>query len=489
VFLEIHTVVAGDTLWEIAQQYGVTVKSLLAANPQITDRSLIRPGDRITITPRVIDLGMFGGYPTMAHDINNLGQIVGQVQTASGYWHAFVWEGGVWTDLGTLGGPYSSAVAINEHGQIVGPSSGNSAGRAFLWQDGAMTDLGTLGGTGATVPTDINDRGQVVGAANPSGEDQHAFLWRDGVMTDLGTLGGTWSFANGINDRGQVVGATSLVGGYRDDAQHAFLWQDGTMTDLGTLGGTSSFASAINDRGQIVGTSRTADGARHAFLWQDGTMTDLGTLYGRESYAFDINGCGQVVGQGDHEAFLWENGPMVPLGKGHPGDNSEALAINDHGQIVGWSGITSDEHAIVWQIGPPEAILSPPGIALIAPARGATIVQNDPSTGCPPNATRGYGLAVTFAWNPLPVEGVSGYRLVVRRIGALYPALDMRVEAPGWTWMDCNGFVADRNLDDWYWQITALDGANQVLAVSEQRSFSFLPCRLSDGRTPCTAPG
>jgi len=196
-----------------------------------------------------------------------------------------------------------------------------------------------------------------------------------------------------------------------------------------------------------------------------------------------------VVGEGDHEAFLWENGPMVPLGKGHPGDNSEALAINDHGQIVGWSGITSDEHAIVWQIGPPEAILSPPGIALIAPARGATIVQNDPSTGCPPNATRGYGLAVTFAWNPLPVEGVSGYRLVVRRIGALYPALDMRVEAPGWTWMDCNGFVADRNLDDWYWQITALDGANQVLAVSEQRSFSFLPCRLSDGRTPCTAPG
>ena len=50
-------------------------------------------------------------------------------------------------------------------------------------------------------------------------------------------------------------------------------------------------------------------------------------------------------------------------------------------------------------------------------------------------------------------------------------------------------FVTDRNLDDWFWQVTALDRANQALAVSEQRAISFLPCRLSDGRTPCTAPG
>ncbi len=44
-----HTVVAGDTLWEIAQDHCVTLDVLLAANPQILDRSLIRPGDRIVI--------------------------------------------------------------------------------------------------------------------------------------------------------------------------------------------------------------------------------------------------------------------------------------------------------------------------------------------------------------------------------------------------------------------------------------------------------
>jgi len=42
-------VVTGDTLWDIAQDHGVTLDVLLAANPQIRDRSLIRPGDRITI--------------------------------------------------------------------------------------------------------------------------------------------------------------------------------------------------------------------------------------------------------------------------------------------------------------------------------------------------------------------------------------------------------------------------------------------------------
>ena len=230
--------VAGDTLWEIAQGYGLTLDALLAANPQVTDRRLIRVGDAITIPPRAIDLGMLGGHATMATDINNLGQIVGQVRTASGLWHAFRWEDGVTTDLGTLGGSMSQAIAINNAGHVVGSSSAASnAGRGFLWQYGTMTDLGTLGGVIATVPTDINDRAQIVGAANTTGREQHAFLWEDGVMKDLGTLGGTWSFANGINERGQVVGASSLVGDFDDYAQHAFLWQDGVMTDLGTLGG------------------------------------------------------------------------------------------------------------------------------------------------------------------------------------------------------------------------------------------------------------
>ena len=49
VTLSEYVVVAGDTLWGIAQRCGVTLDALLAANPQITDPALTRPGDRVTI--------------------------------------------------------------------------------------------------------------------------------------------------------------------------------------------------------------------------------------------------------------------------------------------------------------------------------------------------------------------------------------------------------------------------------------------------------
>ncbi len=44
-----HVVAAGDTLWSIGQRYGLSVDQLLAANPQVADRSVIRVGERLTI--------------------------------------------------------------------------------------------------------------------------------------------------------------------------------------------------------------------------------------------------------------------------------------------------------------------------------------------------------------------------------------------------------------------------------------------------------
>ena len=153
--------------------------------------------------------------------------------------------GWVIRDLGTLGGDGSSALDISDHGQVVGFSYtrakdaiGNEKYHAFLWKNGKMLDLGTLGGEDSEA-TGVNNHGQVVGWADTRTRtkdrdgDQiaHAFLWEQGRMRDLGTLGGPLSAAYDINDRGEIVGradpkATNFA---NPDHGHAFLWRTGKM--------------------------------------------------------------------------------------------------------------------------------------------------------------------------------------------------------------------------------------------------------------------
>ena len=75
-----------------------------------------------------------------------------------------------------------------------------------------------------------------------------------------------------------------------------------------------SWARAINNRGQIVGLSSfgpLSSDEIHAVLWQDGVAVDLGDLGGYPTQALDINDRGQIVGwgmngAGERRAILWE---------------------------------------------------------------------------------------------------------------------------------------------------------------------------------------
>lgn len=207
-----------------------------------------------------------------------------------------------------------------------------------------VIDLGTLPGTGSSYAFAVNNSGQAVGMS-AVGDDMHAFLYDSAAMLDLGVLGNGQlsTVANDINDSGQVVGHSFGV----TTNNRPFLYSNGTMTNLGTLGGNFGNANGINSAGDVVGIASDVNGVTHAFLWSAGVMQDLGAfpdVNGFQAYsnAYAINDAGQVVGYSvpgaATRAFLWENGMMSDLGDLFGGAGSAAAYdINNFGQEVGQS--------------------------------------------------------------------------------------------------------------------------------------------------------
>jgi len=93
-------------------------------------------------------------------------------------------------------------------------------------------------------------------------------------------------------------------------------------------------------------------------LWQNGKATNLGSFGGTiRNKAQDINNWGQVVGYSSLttgaivHAFLWQNGKMTDLGTLIPGESSAARGLNNVGQIVGNEINAYGETAAIWQDG------------------------------------------------------------------------------------------------------------------------------------------
>ena len=86
-------------------------------------------------------------------------------------------------------------------------------------------------------------------------------------------------------------------------------------------------------------------------------MSDLGTLGGSQSRAWAVNDSGQVVGYSylirntTYHAFLYEGNSMVDLNTLlSPGSGwvlNYATGINDSGQVAGYGSINGNTHAFL----------------------------------------------------------------------------------------------------------------------------------------------
>lgn len=182
-------------------------------------------------------------------------------------------------------------------------------------------------------------------------------------LTDLGIT--QFSYFIGTNGGLDINNSTTVVGTQThppdntNDGNRAVIWtQDGGVQELGTLGGSWSYAWGLNNAGQVVGYSEISGGPYHGFVWSSsGGMIDVGALSGSASLVSDINNSGLAAGQyfgTENGAFVWSD-PVGMTDIGNLGgltDGARAFAVNDSGQVVGWSGgITISPHAFVWSEG------------------------------------------------------------------------------------------------------------------------------------------
>src|SRR5438477_7836470 len=237
----------------------------------------------------------------------------------------FVWENGVMRALPTLGGNNGFATGANSRGQVVGwaentvhdptcvpPQQLQFRPVVYGPKGNQISELPLLAGDTSGAATGINEQGQAVGISGICDQAvgrytaKHALLWDNGKIVDLGNLGAPWwNTPTNINQRGDVVGFAGDPAFPDGDYLHAFIWTaaDG-IRPLGALPGhVHSEAYGINEKRQVVGISCDADFADcRAFIWENGLMTDLNALkpasYApRLEQAKDINEAGEISGR------------------------------------------------------------------------------------------------------------------------------------------------------------------------------------------------
>ncbi len=237
----------------------------------------------------MIDLGTLGGTHSQATAINSRGQVVGLAQNEDGKYQAFLWTptspngtSGNMVAIQRLNGQDpESALDINDYGQIVGQLDADSG---YLFTPAEPNGpVGNVTFFNNVTMRGINNFGRFTGQLPNTMRQQQAFVFNPvAEHGNQGTFdlvpfatGATESVGLDINTFGHVSGWDRL-----NSRSEGFLQRESQHHSIGTLGGTFSSLTALTNVNPptAVGSSINQRGQFKAIIYRGGQVTDLNTL-------------------------------------------------------------------------------------------------------------------------------------------------------------------------------------------------------------------
>ena len=227
----------------------------------------------------------------------------------------------------------SNAAAINDLGQAVGQSFGlNVPAHAVIWDNSNIPqDLGTLPGHVHSGAVAISNNGSVIAGISTDGTRPVRWLKSNGQWLIDPLPAEVQCIVTAMSSDGTAIAGNC--------GPAAVVWINGSRIPLGTAS-----ARGVNSRGQVVGTDANL---AHAFLWTVAAgsapvVTDLGNLGGTAAAAIAINDAGEITGwstnaNGDAHAFLWTPKKRVMTDLGPVSGVGIANGINATGLVAGFS--------------------------------------------------------------------------------------------------------------------------------------------------------
>ncbi len=201
-------------------------------------------------------------------------------------------------------------------------------------------------GAVASVGTDINDSGQIVGEYTFSDlNHRQGFLLSNGVFTSISFPGAVFTRAVGINRYGDIVGdyVISNGNGFPFGHDYGYLLVGGVFSQVRFPDSDSTIPAGINASGDIVGWYLDKTGT-HGFLLSGGVYTSI-DFPGSAAFtqAWKVNDAGEIAGRyvgandGEFHVFVLSNGSFASI-PDVPGAIETAViedgGLNSAGHIV-----------------------------------------------------------------------------------------------------------------------------------------------------------